>query len=334
MAEKIDFAFDGQLSSEHLMDFYESGRFQYGAARLLVKLDQFRRTGKFAQKITYQNNTRMLLTAQKEGSFVIETIAPFLPAVAETFLTTPISLLLSYVSERVFKSTDNIDVRLAFETRQKLIDLHGKIIEAGQDITNNSLGILSTELAEGRKLTEQNTALYERLLAEQGRRAYLEGAMDQLGAITPEQESKLITMASPLLKDMGVALRSSANNLTISAGQDGKMKPLVFVNRNMASAIETEVIDKESTIILVKIVQYNRETGWGKLRLKGMQIAMSFNIPADKKPKIQPSLIKEMNEDQTYIECKFVRSSEGVRNRAILISIVDIEKLEGGIVVQ
>lgn len=71
MAEEIDFRFQGGLSDGHEMDFYEAGRFQYGAARLMVKLDQFRRTGRFYSRVTIDNNTSIRLRNQEDGSFII-----------------------------------------------------------------------------------------------------------------------------------------------------------------------------------------------------------------------------------------------------------------------
>lgn len=332
--ERIVFSFDGQLASEHRMDFYEAGRFQYAASRLLVKLDQFRRSGKFTKHITDHNNTRMMLSAQTEGSFLIEAIAPFLPAVAETFITSPISVLLSYVSDRLFKSASNEDVKLAFETQQQLIGLQGNLLDANQDNTRSAIQMLAHEISAGRQLNEQNRELYERLLAETERRAYLQGATEQLQAIEPDQESKLLAMSGPLMKEMSVALRSSASSLTISSDDGINRRRLVYVNKRMASEIETEVIDKESTVLLVKLIQYNKETGWGKLRLTGLQTPLSFSVPGDRKAKIQRRVISEMREEQTYIECKFVRTPEGVRTRALLLGIADIEKAEGGYIVQ
>ena len=98
MAEEIDFKFSGALADDHSLDFYEAGRFQYGASRLMVKLDQFRRTGRFSSRVTYDNNTRILLKTQEDGSFVISTVVPFLMAGGDAFLQANLSLLWSYVA--------------------------------------------------------------------------------------------------------------------------------------------------------------------------------------------------------------------------------------------
>lgn len=110
MTEKIDFIFDGKLSSDHRMDFYESARFQYSASRLLVKLDNFRKTGTFPKKISYKNTPDILILPTRRGSFGLEVLIPALAAAAPMLYEVPISYLFSYVADRIFKSGNSEDI--------------------------------------------------------------------------------------------------------------------------------------------------------------------------------------------------------------------------------
>lgn len=65
----LQFHFTGRIADRNMMDFYESARFQYAAARLSVKLDQFRRTGRFSKRITAESRTNIDLHAFSPGSF-------------------------------------------------------------------------------------------------------------------------------------------------------------------------------------------------------------------------------------------------------------------------
>lgn len=328
--EEIKFSFEGALSDQHLMDFYEAGRFQYGAARLMVKLDQFRRNGRFSQKVTYTNNTRLLISSQREGSFLIATLAPLAGDIAGAFLQAPISLMWSFVADRLFKPVTDDNVREALRTQQKLIDVfEAEIAERGER-DRRTLELLEDERANGRELNELNSQLYERLIAETERRAYLQGESDTLRRITPEQESKLVSMAAPLMKDMGVALRSSASTLKITSKEGSRSTTIVFANREMTQQIETEVIDDQPTLILVKIVQYNTETGWGKLRTDEHVGLLSFVVPSDRKHELQRDMLNAMDEEYSYIECIFVRTNRGFLQRSIVMSIKDIEAIERG----
>jgi hypothetical protein len=136
-------------------------------------------------------------------------------------------------------------------------------------------------------------------------------------------------MAAPLIKGMGVALRSSARTLNVTSTDDADRRRIMFLNRKMASEVETSVVDDQPTLILVKIVQYNRETGWGKLRIANEPGLLSFNVPSDLKEELQLPLARAMIEDQTYIECVFVRSTRGIKTRAIVFSIRDLDEIEG-----
>ena len=109
--------------------------------------------------------------------------------------------------------------------------------------------------------------LRERLLAETQRRAYLQGAQDALARITPEQDANLVTMAAPLLEEFVVPLRRSARKATVLIeDQAGGSRPILVIDRAAAQEIELDVIDPEITPLLIDVVQYNKETGWGKFR--------------------------------------------------------------------
>jgi hypothetical protein len=142
-------------------------------------------------------------------------------------------------------------------------------------------------------------------------------------------------MAAPLLKDMGVTLRNSASTLRVSANDNGNNREIIFLNRRMASDVDTSRIDDQSTLILVRIVQYNVETGWGKLRTAEHDGLLSFNVPSDRKGDVQGELLEAMdrrgNRMDTYIECLFIRALSGVLQRAIILSIRDLDDLDGGL---
>jgi hypothetical protein len=133
---------------------------------------------------------------------------------------------------------------------------------------------------------------------------------------------------------MGVALRNSATKLDVSSDSEGVTRRIMYLNRQMAGEIETSRVDEQSTVILVKIVQYNRETGWGKLRLGGEAQLLSFNVPSDIKGRLLRQLLDAMNEPETYVECVFVRSTRGIRQRAIVLAIIDIGEVEAGQVIE
>lgn len=333
MAEEIEFAFKGKLADNHTLDFYEAGRFQYGASRLMVKLDQFRRTGRFPSRITYDNNTRILLESQDDGSFLISTIIPFLQAGGDAFLSTSLSSLWSYVADRVISKSDTASIQKALENQAQLTEVFNNQIAAQTNQNQQTLDMLQERIAAGDQLTAQTFGLYERLLAERERSARLEEHAALLNAITPDQDARLVAMATPLLKDMGVTLRNSAQTLTVYSNDNEERRPIIFLNKKMADEIDTSRVDDQSTLILVRIIQYNIETGWGKLRTVEAEGLLSFNVPSDKKAAVQSELIDAMNRAgndlDTYVEALFVRTNSGLLKRMIVVAIHDLDELEG-----
>ena len=174
--------------------------------------------------------------------------------------------------------------------------------------------------------------LRERLLAETQRRAYLQGAQDALARITPEQDANLVTMAAPLLEEFVVPLRRSARKATVLIeDQAGGSRPILVIDRAAAQEIELDVIDPEITPLLIDVVQYNKETGWGKFRNQKFRDLASFAVPADRKEKLQAETLKAMDKDEVYVQAYFVRSQAGIAKRIIIVSFLKLEDIEAGI---
>jgi len=101
MPEMLTFHFEGALADAHAMNFYESARFQYAAARLMVKLAQFRHSGRFVQKITNNSNFDIKLKSQSDGSFNINVEDSGQSKSDDPFIKISLADLIAYVSERI-----------------------------------------------------------------------------------------------------------------------------------------------------------------------------------------------------------------------------------------
>jgi hypothetical protein len=106
MPESLSFHFEGALADERRMNFYESARFQYAAARLMVKLAQFRRRGSFSQKITSTSNVGIQLVTQTDGSFNINVEVPDQGPGDGEFVKISVGDLIAYLSERIVEKLD------------------------------------------------------------------------------------------------------------------------------------------------------------------------------------------------------------------------------------
>lgn len=325
MAEQIQFVFDGKLAAQSSMDFYELARFQYSASRLLVKLDNFRRTGDFPKRITYGNQHRIIVKPFRDGSFGLDIFAPVLIEGVRLAYELPISALFSYVVERVFKPAGDDAIKDALRTQNRLIEAFESTIEGRDETIKDTLDLLRSEIENGRELNEENRDLLYRLNAETERRAYLQGQRDILRRITAEQDADLVTMAAPLLKEMNVPLRESARHVSVRTRQEGRTTDLLYATKHMADEVDLAVVDRHVTTIDVNVVQYNKENGWGKFRNVEWEGASPFNIPADINEDLKEDMVAAMNQRLVEVDCYFVRSPAAVPLRIIIIDVRQAE---------
>ncbi len=321
VTEEIQFVFDGKLAAQNSMDFYELARFQYSASRLLVKLDNFRRTGGFPRRITHENEHRITIKPFRDGSFGLDIFAPVLMEGVRLAYELPISALFSYVVERVFKPADDDTIKLSLQTQNRLIDAFQENIEGRDETVRDTLGLLRDEIENGRDLNSENRDLFNRLNAETERRAYLHGQRDILRQISAEDDADLVTMAAPLLKEMNVPLRDSASHITVRNRREGRTIDLLYANKKMADEVDIAVVDRQVTSIDVDVIQYNKENGWGKFRNSEWEGAASFNIPADINEDLKAEMVAAMRTDLVQVDCYFVRSPAGVPLRIIIIDV-------------
>src|SRR5690606_26813655 len=96
--------------------------------------------------------------------------------------------------------------------------------------------------------------------------------------------------SAPLISEMATPLRRSATSLQI-VSTDRTSKTILYMDREIAQEIELSRVDDEITPIMADIFQYNKDTGWGKARVNLGDGVLSFNVPSDKKDRLQDQLM-------------------------------------------
>lgn len=322
MPEKLTFHFEGALADDHKMNFYEASRFQYAAARLMVKLAQFRHSGRFVQKITNNSNSDIYLTSHSEGSFNINVDEPPQQEADNPFITISLADLIAYVSERIIEKIDD-STQAGIVAANKGHLTAGKVEEINPAVALDNLveaAIADREVTLG--LPEQVQDLVRRRVAEAYRERRLAENQRAISRIDFARSQKLIAMSAPLISEMATALRRSANTLEITSSADGKTRPVLFLDRKMAQEIETAIVDQEITPILGDITQFNKDNGWGKLKIENGAKTISFSIPSDVLPTMKQKLIDNMKKDLVYLQTYFVRDRSGEVIRLIAVGIL------------
>ncbi|MCE7027844.1 hypothetical protein [Jiella avicenniae] len=324
MAENLTFHFEGALAETHQMNFYEAARFQYAAARLMVKLAQFRRAGKFVQKITNNSNFNINLKSQEDGSFNINIEDEGQSQKEEKFVDVSLADLVAYVSERVIEKIDESSV-----SSSALAKL-GDITDSDHGDSSTILTRLIQEVDEGRTslsdLPEQVRELVKRRVAETYRERRLSESKAAISKIDFARSQKLIAMSAPLMSEMATALRKSANTLEVTSSVGAENNSVLFLNRQMAQEIETASVDKDITPLLGDITQFNKDNGWGKLKIANVAKAVSFSIPYDILPAIKSTIIENMKKDLVYLQTYFVRDRSDELIRLIAVGVLPTPK--------
>ncbi|MBT0958393.1 hypothetical protein IV417_13465 [Alphaproteobacteria bacterium KMM 3653] len=316
MSEKLTFHFEGALADENRMNFYESARFQYAAARLLVKLSQFRNAGKFNKKISSKSNFDVRLASHSDGSFNINVEDAAKGKSDDEFMNVSLGDLVAYVTERVIEKIDEESLKDAgMISRQTDADqAQSKVDEIAESVNTGDTALDSVPA----KIRD----VVKRRLAEVSREERMIDNSDAIKKIDFARSQKLIAMSAPLISEMATALRRSADTLEVSSSVSGSTKPVLFLDQNMAAEIETSIVDKEITALLCDVVQFNKDNGWGKVRIESGSVTVSFSIPYDILPRIKQTLIDTMKKDQVYLQTYFVRDRAGEVIRLIVAGIL------------
>ncbi|WP_175583485.1 hypothetical protein [Salipiger sp. HF18] len=301
------------------MNFYEVARFQYAASRLLVKLAQFRQVGRFPKNISNKSNVDIFVKPFTEGSFNIDVDDPGQPK-EDQFVDLSLGDLVAYISERVI---EKIDEEAMGRSLSRLPAARADVSDVTADAVDTAAHELASGNAEIGDFPADLQPLLRRRVAEINRDERLLEREGSIKKIDAAREQKLIAMAAPLMSEMAVALRRSAETLEVTSTSDRGVNKVLFLDERMASDIETARVDTEITAILCDVVQFNKDNGWGKVKIENGSKVVSFSIPYDLLPSIKQRLIDTMKKDQVYLQTYFVRDRGGDVVRLIVAGILN-----------
>ncbi|WP_374468379.1 hypothetical protein [Phenylobacterium sp.] len=321
MPEAMTFHFEGSLADKHRMNFYESARFQYAAARLMVKLAQFRKSGRFVKKITNNSNIDIQLVTHSDGSFNVN-VEDDSNLDDNAFLNVPLGDLLSYVTERIIEKIDENSIAQTISPAAHVVtaDGSGATAIAALDQLVDATMLDSSFIS---RLPTNVQELVKRRIAEIFRERRLAESEAAISKIDFARGQKLIAMSAPLISEMATALRRSADTLEITSSIGERRQSVLFLDQKMAQEIETAIVDEDLSSILGDITQFNKDNGCGKLKIENGTKTLSFSIPSDLLPVIRQQLIDNMKRDMVNLKAYFVRDRSGEPIRVIAVGILE-----------
>lgn len=343
MREIIEITYDGGLASTGQLHFYEYSRASYGFARLLNTAEHFRRTGRVAQKIGSKNYVDLIIAAPKSGSFVTEVIVPSLVDAAPKLAAVPIKALIAYIFQLLSprsKATDEAVVELAkirlaeerertaqTQEQTKQFDILKQIVETQTATNNQALDLVKFALKGTNRaidrVADKNTYLdmKKELEAERNREKELKVVEQHLGALDPQAVARLTSRVRPMITEMGLPLKRSAEFFTISAANDDK--PVAYFDTARVAAVESKKTEDEPSLIYCRIKGFDRDAGVGKVKSESLTRVLTFIVPPERRSKLQPKILKAMQDNVDTVPCQVLKVVDKSKQPTSLI-LLDI----------
>jgi hypothetical protein len=346
--QKITFTFSGGMAANHELNFYEAGRFQYGAARFVYTLEKFRQEGRIVSRLTSKVKADIRVRASQPSSFVQEIIIFSAPIVAQCAVSVPFDALFAYIWDLLTPSSSKKAHDVAVELAKQQVQLEAEKSEqerqrteqmrivAGSNTASNSqiIAILSDAVQQHRSLIaeelsvtpEEMANLLEEVLAQQQRAELIRRHSDGLQAISPETERRLVGQMRRGVPDMTVPLRSSAN--VLSVGTPRSANSYAQLARDAAERISQESEDVTPTMLAGNIKMYDVETGYGRFRYAEVARPLAFRVPGGLKNEFRDRILEAMKEEEVRASFYIIRDMFGNPTGLVLNDILDEEWAE------
>jgi len=328
----IKFHFNGGMSDNHELNFYEASRFQYAAARFIYTLEKFRQDKRVVGRLTTKINADIRIKAATEGSFVQDVLIMALPAIADCAVQIPIEAMFAHAWSILFPaSSEDTDLAIAIAKhrvdeekertiqeieRTSQIGLLTEVANANNATTNQTLEILRESMDQNRTLIIDNKEINQKMLklatdrvkSEIDRNEILSEFIDPLSAIDSETNDRLAGQLRKAVPDMSLPLRSSADQLSIYTG-GRETKSYAAFDYATGQAIGAQLTDEQRTTFRGTVKSYDREQGTGKFRLHTSSHPLSFRIPTEARSVVGPKTADALKMDSLLISVQIIRDS-------------------------
>ena len=324
------------MAEQSELNFYEAGRFYYGAARLIYTLEAFRQKQRVVSRITEKVYLDARIRAPAEGSFIQDIIIAAAPAISECAVKVPLDALFSQIWSLLLPSgrskQEALDIGRTYVEHAQVgadnISEIRRIVESGNATTQQAPSILQ-EVVRSRDQNvvrrmpfspEELTSRGDDLRAELEREKIRLQYTSELSKITLEQERRLSSQVRKSVQEVLIPLRSSARGLDVYIPANDN--PIAVLDENTAKIIGDESIDDDPTVLIVKIKRFDRETGFGLARYDDLKVPVTFRI-GQNDAQSRDEVIAAMREDEVSGSFYIVRDSYGTPKLLILDRLVE-----------
>lgn len=335
---RVSFTFDGGMASGGELNFYEAGRFYYGAARLIYTIEKFRQNGIVIDRITENISADFRVRSAKPGSFWQDVIIAGAPIIAECALKVPFEALFAHIWSRFGladrNETEILNLAQIELEREKLelerskeetkrTEIMGRVMEQGFALAGDAIRAVTT-LQQNPANAQHAMALvsaHENLEARQKTDEIVRPYRSELDKIDAQVERSLTSKLQGPIKDIGLPLRSSAVNLRV--GFSANDNTCAYLTNDSVKWLTSETVDSQLSIIEVNIKNFDKETGRGRLRYNNLDRPLPFRLLDSQKRKFILEVIESMKKYNITMKGYFIRNRRNIVRSFIVDGICD-----------
>ena len=343
-SDVISVIYEGELARSGQLHFYEYGRAVYGLARLVSTIENFRRTGRVAKKVSSKSYVNIIITAPERGSFPIDILVPIAAEASKYLSAIPPSVLFKYVIHlitRLLPKEEKAVIELAKielerekqRTRQshhetKRLSEIRKMVESQNVTTQTALKVLETalEATDSRIYDVDSTpaeirSVRTKLLTSEEREKTFETYRGELESVDQDRLARLTSRIRPQVAEVALPLRRSANRMLLAEGP--KRQNFAELDRATVDDINSRSMDEEATTIEILVKAYDRDTGVGRCDLVHENLRrVSFSVPIEGRARLRRLILRAMNQDAVKARVRIFRDKSKRITSVILYNII------------
>lgn len=335
--ELIAFKFEGGLANQGTMNFYSASRFQYGAARFLLKIAHYQQTGRVLQKVSVKIDCDYRIIVTEEGSW-LERVWDFGKDLStKKYITVPVKTLFNVVLGRLSPKRDPHSITLELAK----IDLDKSNVMLDRDRIMEGLAYRALDAKDDliNYLKEENNKLKDKnsgpvfdivqnnlqaLESQENLRKDILNYSDEISSMEISGDTaKLIQYNESAIRDMFVPVANqNVDRMLIGTGDFENFSGMVDIESvNNLEGVETSV---ETLTTEGAIKSYDFETGWGKFRNFQFPGTIPFVVDSTVRKYIESDVVAAAQARKGGFVFRYVRSkNSGKVVRLVLDKVID-----------
>jgi hypothetical protein len=339
--DKISLVYEGGITDLGKIHLYEYGRALYAFSRLVAVIEYYRRSGHVAQRITKEANVDVIVSAPEHGSFWVDAAIMIAGQVLPQLKDIPFDVFFSFILEILLpkeKATEDRALELA---RIRLAELKEHTKQSSEEtkrmkiladtvkqqalttrqvleLTEWALKSANTAVGRAEFSRDELSQMNDEYTARRIREEKIEKYEPSLKKVSSDDLRKLTSRARPLVSEIALPLRKSAKRLSFVTDRE-KRRSLARLDSDQVAALNERNVSGAQIELLVRIKSYDRESGWGKVRVAEGGSIIPFMIP----PSVRYELAPKIAQALTAREIKISAHSIMNRSKEITSLILD-----------